>query len=138
MKIKNMLQKFSCISFLLKPLCLLKFANKLLFHLLFLCFYSVVFYLVNFKTNSIVNFSKINILKILNFLTFDDVFCWIVPLNIDRFHYFYSHAFHLYSFIQSTLLMKEPSIIMKHSFSYKTLKPLIFSFRLPLLLFFIT
>ena len=55
--------------------CLLIFANNMLFYLLFLCSYSVVFYLLNFKTNSIVNSSKIHILKILKFSTFDDVFC---------------------------------------------------------------
>ena len=76
-------------------ICLLRFSKKLLFRFSFLCSYSEVFYLVNFKTNSIVNSSKIPILKILKFSTLNDVFCWILPVTIDEFHYFYSHAFQL-------------------------------------------
>ena len=61
---------------LLSYICMtvpLRFAKKLLLRLLLLCSYTVAFYLVKFKTNS--NSSKIPILKVLKFSTFDDVFC---------------------------------------------------------------
>ena len=63
---------------LLSYICMivpLRFAKKMLLRLLFLCSYTVAFYLVKFKSNSIVNSSKIPILKILKFSTFNDVFC---------------------------------------------------------------
>ena len=90
-----------------------------MFRLLFLCSYSVVFYLVNFNTNSIINSSKVHVLKIFKCSSFDKVICWIVPLIIDEFGYFYSHIFQLEQFYAICTVNERTSIIMKHSFSFK-------------------
>lgn len=82
-----------------------------------LCFYSVVFYLVNFMTNSIVNSSKIYILKIqLLMMSPIDLFHW--PLM--NFTIFILMLFN-YKFYATCTVNERTFIIMKYPFSFKSL-----------------